>query len=281
MYGSFYGWYLKAQSDSNSLAVIPAVHKTGYGMYCTVQIITDKGAYGIKLPGELFKRHNQKICIGNNCFAPEGISLALDTPNLTVKGRLHFKGLHPLKYHIMGPFAVVPFMECRHMVFSMRHCVTGSVLINGEEYYFNNSPGYWEGDRGCSFPRQYIWTQCFLPKGSVMLSVADIPFAGIHFTGIIGVILWRGHEYRLATYLGARVLKLRNGVIRIVQNDMELKVELYNIGGSLLKAPQNGGMSRNIRENICCRAYYTFRKGGRIVFEIYAERASYEYEYPY
>ena len=27
-----------------------------------------------------------------------------------------------------------------------------------------------------------------------MLSVADIPMAGIRFTGIIGVVLWRGKE---------------------------------------------------------------------------------------
>lgn len=43
-----------------------------------------------------------------------------------------------------------------------------------------------------------------------MLSVADIPMAGIHFTGIIGAILWMGKEYRIATYLGARVVKIQN-----------------------------------------------------------------------
>ena len=42
-----------------------------------------------------------------------------------------------------------------------------------------------------------------------MLSVADIPIAGIHFTGIIGNILWEGKEYRLATYLGARLVHLK------------------------------------------------------------------------
>ena len=29
MSGSFYGWYLKCQSDTQTLAVIPAVHNAG------------------------------------------------------------------------------------------------------------------------------------------------------------------------------------------------------------------------------------------------------------
>ncbi|MGN0278947.1 MAG: hypothetical protein ACI4C4_06305 [Lachnospiraceae bacterium] len=56
-----------------------------------------------------------------------------------------------------------------------------------------------------------------------MLSVADIPMAGIHFTGVIGVILWYGKEYRLATYLGAKVVQIENEKIPIVQGDMELE----------------------------------------------------------
>ena len=54
-----------------------------------------------------------------------------------------------------------------------------------------------------------------------MLSAADIPIAGIHFTGIIGVVLWKGREYRIATYLGARAVKIENGTVRIVQGNLE------------------------------------------------------------
>lgn len=48
-----------------------------------------------------------------------------------------------------------------------------------------------------------------------MLSVADIPVMGLRFTGIIGVVLWRGKEYRLATYLGAKVVEHRDRKVRI------------------------------------------------------------------
>ena len=59
-----------------------------------------------------------------------------------------------------------------------------------------------------------------------MLSVADIPMAGIHFTGIIGVVLWRGKEYRIATYLGARVVKIQDKMVWVKQGSLELDVRL-------------------------------------------------------
>ena len=39
MYGSFYGWYLKCQSDTQTLAVIPAVHNARNKRTCSIQII--------------------------------------------------------------------------------------------------------------------------------------------------------------------------------------------------------------------------------------------------
>ncbi len=104
-------------------------------------------------------------------------------------------------------------------MWSMRHEVRGRVEVNGKLFDFSRGVGYWEGDRGRSFPKEYAWTQCLFKGGSLMLSVADIPMAKMHFTGIIGVVLWKGREYRLATYLGARVVVNRNGMLRIVQGD--------------------------------------------------------------
>ena len=113
-----------------------------------------------------------------------------------------------------------------------------------------------------------------------MLSVADIPIAGIHFTGVIGVILWHGKEYRLATYLGAKVVKIQNGNIRIVQGDMELEVCLLESVKCPLKAPVVGNMKRTIQEGAACRAWYRFCKNGSPVFQFETDKASFEYEYP-
>lgn len=163
----------------------------------------------------------------------------------------------------------------------MCHHVKGNIYINGQEYDFQNALGYWEGDKGRSFPKEYAWTQCIFPEGSLMLSVADIPLAGIHFTGIIGIVVWKGKEYRFATYLGARVMQKSNGRLWIVQGDLELEARLVETQKQPLMAPQNGNMMRTIHENVACRAFYRFRKKGHTLFAFETDRASFEFEYPF
>lgn len=279
MYGSFYGWYLKCQSDMQTLAVIPAVHNAKGKRTCSIQVITDYDAWTVTFAGDAFRRAGRNIFIGENWFGEKGIRLAIRTPQLTIRGKLDFGPLFPLKYDIMGPFALVPFMECRHSVWSMRHSVKGNAYINGQKYSFQNAWGYWEGDRGRSFPRKYIWTQCCFSGGSFMLSVADIPMAGIHFTGIIGVVLWKGKEYRIATYLGARAVQIQNRTVRVMQGSLELEARLLEKSEHSLKAPAKGDMVRTIHESASCRAFYRFRKENRTLFAFETDRASFEFEY--
>lgn len=281
MRDSFYGWYMKCQSDTQTLAVIPAIHQAGKKTTCSIQIISDDGVWAVSFPSQAFRQTNQTIYIGENRFSKDGIHFNMKTPKLTVKGRLRFGSLSPLKYDIMGPFALIPFMECRHSVWSMHHAVCGMISINEQIYSFQNGTGYWEGDRGRSFPKVYAWTQCFFKGVSLMLSVADIPFAGTHFTGIIGIVLWQNHEYRLATYLGAKAVKIESGILRIAQGDMELEAQLLKSADRPLMAPDNGCMTRTIHESASCEASYRFRKGGRILFAFKTSSASFEYEYPF
>lgn len=189
-----------------------------------------------------------------------------------------FGSLFPLKYDIMGPFSLLPFLECRHCVRSMKHSVSGKMFVNGQEYLFQDAIGYWEGDQGYSFPKEYAWTQCSFPGGALMLSVADVPIAGFHFRGIIGVVLWKGREYRLATYLGAKAVQVKEGKLWIVQGNLELEARLLEKVRCPLKAPDNGNMMRTIHENVACRAYYRFKKGEYTFFSFKTDRASFEYE---
>lgn len=280
MQESFYGWYMKCQSHTGTLAVIPAVHCARHQKTCSVQLITDDSAYTAWFPGKAFSRRGKNISIGDNHFSQRGMVLSVDKPGLSVKGRLRFGPLTPLRYDIMGPFALVPFMECRHHVWSMRHRVLGTVCVNGRNYSFQNETGYWEGDSGRSFPKEYVWTQCLFPQGSLMLAVAEIPVAGMHFTGIIGAVLWKGREYRLATYLGARLAAVRNGIVQIAQNDMRLEARLLKRAAQPLKAPVTGDMTRTIHESAACTAYYRFQKAGQTLFAFESPQASFEYEYP-
>lgn len=279
MYGYFYGWYLKCQSDEQTLAVIPAVHKTGQKRTCSIQIITDSNVWEAAFDIEVFRKQGRIISIGDNQFGEKGIQLAIHTPGLSAEGKVEFGPLSLLKYDIMGPFALVPFMECRHSIWSMRHLVQGNLCINGQKYSFQNARGYWEGDRGRAFPEKYIWTQCCFEGGSLVLSVADIPLAGIHFTGIIGVVLWQGKEYRFATYLGARVVQAAKGRVKIRQRNLELEARLLEARKRPLKAPMNGNMERIVHESVSCRACYHFSKGGNTLFSFETKLASFEYEY--
>lgn len=202
MRNCFSGWYFRCQSEQQTFAVIPSVHRANKSKFCAIQLITDTQSFHIPFPYPDFQKKDNQISISGNRFGQDGITLDIHTPELHAAGSVWFGTFTPIKYDIMGPFQYVPFMQCRHSVYSMRHSVNGALSINGTPYVFRSAVGYMEGDRGYSFPRQYVWTQCSFPAGSLMLSIADIPFGCFCFTGIIGIVLLHGKEYRLATYLG-------------------------------------------------------------------------------
>lgn len=278
----FCGWYFKCQSETQTLAVIPAIHRSKNEPSCSVQIITDDGAWPIALPYDQWQKDKDgfRIRIGENTFGEEGIQLHLHAPALSVKGDIRFGKLSRIRYDIMGPFQYVPFMQCRHSVLSMEHTVNGTLCVNGKDYRFHDAVGYIEGDRGYSFPKEYAWTQCSFPGGSLMLSVADIPWGPARFTGVIGVIRWQGQEYRLATYLGAKAVRIHKGEIVVRQGHTVLTVKLIERRPQALMAPVSGAMTRTIHESASCRASYCFRQNADTLFSFETPRASFEYEYP-
>ncbi len=275
----FCGWYYRCQSDTQTLAIIPSIHKAKGESYCNIQIITDSGAFHVPLPFSDFHKNRREIHMGKNRFDEDGISLDIQTPGLQASGSLRFGDFAPIDYDIMGPFQYLPFLQCRHSVFSMKHTVNGSLTVNGTCFSFTNATGYLEGDRGRSFPKAYAWTQCFFPEGSLMLSVADVPIGGLHITGIIGIVLLGGKEYRFATYLGAKAVKLQNGEVVIHQGKWIFTAKRLDKPGHPLQAPIGGAMRRTIYEHPSCRAYYRFEENGIAILELEAKNAAFEYEY--
>ncbi len=280
----FGGWYFKSQNKTQTLAVIVAEHIHGGKPSASIQVINDEGAWNIPFSAEEYhvEADGFTTTVGENKFGAEGLTLSIQTPDFCAFGKLTFGELTPLSYDVMGPFRFVPFMECRHAVKSLWHTVDGSVTVNGVEYRFEGDNGYIEGDRGRSFPSEYLWTHCnFGEEGhdSLMLSVADIPFGLFHFTGLLCTIWHGGREYRLATYLGARATYLGNNTAVVRQGDAELVVKLIEKQAHPLYAPANGAMTRTIRESASCRAFYRFRKDGKTLFSFLSDRASFEYEY--
>ena len=275
----FYGYYYKCQSETQTIALIAATHGVGEDRTCSLQVITDDGAWVAEFPKEDYFQKGSLIKIGKNRLSRNGIRVDVNTEDLQISGELKFGPITQLRYDIMGPFSLIPCMECRHMVGSMEHTVDGTLTVNGETFTFENAKGYWEGDTGRSFPKEYLWTQSSFHGGSLMLSVADIPFGLFDFTGIIGVINYNGKEYRFATYLGARPVMIKDRKVKIKQGCMEFEAGLIEDNARALNAPVSGSMIRTIHESASCRAYYRFRIKGKTVFAFKTDKASFEYEY--
>ncbi len=275
----FCGWYYRCRSDHQTLAIIPSVHKTKEHSFSMIQLITDTNSFHAQFPYEDFQKNGDEIRIGNNCFGNSGLTLDIHAPGFCAEGAVCFGGFTPLRYDIMGPFRYIPFMQCRHSVYSMSHTVQGEIRVNGIPYVFRNAVGYLEGDRGRSFPKEYIWTQCSFPEGALMLSVAEIPLGRLHFTGVIGVVLLHGKEYRLATYLGAKAVKMKDGEVVVRQGQFCLAVKQLGSAGHPLRAPVGGAMIRTIHEHPSCKVYYRFTHKSVTLLELEAPNAAFEYEY--
>ncbi|RDB64399.1 stress response protein nst1 [Gordonibacter sp. 28C] len=259
------GWYMKQQQGDDVLAVIPGRAQDE----AFIQVVTASGARYVPYALEDFRlTKNRSMRVGRSLFSPRGMMLDVDAPGIRLSGRLLYRELAPLRSDIMGPFALLP-METKHTVFSMRHRVDGQVELDGRMLRFDKGKGYMEGDRGHSFPRGYTWIQScdFDCAASVMLALAEIPLAGVCFTGCIGVVWIAGTEHRFATYRGVRIVEANDALVEVRQGDMSLRVELPKAEGHRLQAPAQGSMERPIRESPAVPARFRFVKGGRTLLE--------------
>lgn len=258
----FEGTYYKHQKGSDTLCIIAGSSNSEK----FIQVITKDFSAQVSLTD-------------GNIFTHRGIKLNIDTPQLSLRGKIRYRKLSPIKYDIMGPFSLFP-MECRHGVISMYHLLEGKVKLNGQVIDFTGGIGYMEKDSGRSFPSSYVWVHAndFSEKCSIMASVAEIPFCGLHFRGCICVIQYKDKEYRLATYLGVRVVLCRPDRIVLKQGRYRLDIRIKGDNALKLSAPKNGEMTRTILESASCNAEFIFYKGKKQVFHLFSKQASFEYE---
>ena len=270
----FEGFYYKHQKNGRTLCVIAGRAKD----HAFIQAITDDGAFIVQYPLLAYTAAESVTRIGACTFGPDGITLSIQRPELTLAGRIDYSGLTPLPSDIMGPFRFLP-MQCRHRIVSLRHSLSGGVRIGGEYLDFSGGIGYIEGDSGRSFPRSYTWVHCGdLPKDStVTLAIADIPVAGLHFKGCIAVVGISGRQYRLATYGGVKIVRHTENEIILRQKSWRLMVNMDGRPGHKLLAPLRGRMTREIYECVACRGRFRFYEGGALLLDAFSERASFEH----
>ena len=161
----------------------------------------------------------------------------------------------------------------------MSHDLSGYLDINDKHFDFTNGTGYIEKDSGCSFPKRYAWVHSndFNEKCSITAAVADIPFLGFHFEGLICVVHYKEKEYRIATYNGGKVLECNKDKIVFANKSFRLEVCIQNHKSHALYSPIKGKMSGIIKESPSCRARFKFFEYGRLVFDMESSKASCEF----
>ena len=129
----FEGWYFKQQNGRDTVALIPAFHRDESGKpSASLQILTDtesdSDSFCLDFPPEAFCADRRKLLVrtGNCIFSERGCRLDGKDSDFEIHGDLEYSPFFRPKYDIMGPFRFVPFMECRHSVFSLVHRVNGT-----------------------------------------------------------------------------------------------------------------------------------------------------------
>lgn len=279
--GYFEGWYLKQEKGERAAAFIPSFHRAPDGSWsASIQAVTNERSFSFVYGAEECRYCAKPFAlrVGENYFGEKGIRVKLqgrqeDGTEASIEGRFRFGPFAGLRYDIMGPFRLLPFLQCNHGVLSMFHRVEGSLTVNGRREDYNGGRGYVEKDWGTSFPETYFWCQSSWEEDgacSVMVSAADIPLGKRHFPGCIAFVWHRGREYRLATYLGASICRCGEKEIVLEQGKYRLCVRVLGEkteAGSSLRAPENGSMGQTIREKAVCRVQCLFYRKGQLLFD--------------
>ena len=299
MYNDYFeGHYFKHQKGGSSIAFIPGICNENAFIQVVLKDISYKFLYPIEQYVSKRSKDDQNVMlkVGHCKFSQKGIKIDIrkkdvEGKSIKIRGLIKYKDLTPIKYDIMGIFQYFP-MECRHGIISMHHKLEGYIDINDEKIDFTRGNGYIEKDSGTSFPKKYLWVHCSDfnhlnisdRKCSIFVSIADIPFMGFNFKGCICVVYYKNREYRLATYLGAKIVRYDDEVVILKQGiyRLELRPGINHIRksgkrGQNLLAPEKGKMTRTVFENIACYAKFRFFRKDQLLFDLESDHASIEY----
>jgi len=241
----FFGKYYKfvCHDDGFCFAMIVANSNEGR----SIQIITPDGAHYIHDPTRVLIYNEHEVFFD------------IEQDDITLNGSIKMYDFNPLKRHVMGPFHYIPFMECKHNIYSMFHALNGEITYNRQTISFKDGHGYIEGDKGVNFPSRYVWYNSSLPNAAVTFAIANIPFKLFRFTGVLGFIKTQDKEYYLSTYNFVKVIRNSENYVELKKRGYTLTVEIEYKEGEKLKAPVKGNMTRYIKENVSIKSKYTLK----------------------
>mmetsp|Transcript_93646 Transcript_93646/g.267992 ORF Transcript_93646/g.267992 Transcript_93646/m.267992 type:complete len:421 (+) Transcript_93646:198-1460(+) len=289
--GFFEGWYFKFHTaDGETVVAIPGIifAKGGGGfsfVMCAVPSATE--------PAQRYALHKYKLADfrhsaspntgewrimigpdGENSFGHDGFTLDLKSGGQSVKGRVELASTTPYPAtlalpDVMGWFAYLPAMECRHGVVSLHSKLKGGLELNGGAITsFDGGLGYVEKDWGSQFPRTWVWLQSshFVDpdtkapvQATLMLSIASIPWPSekrelTRFRGFLGCLYAPQHGglYPFGTPTGATVESLvvsdNNSNVEVTLRSARFRLVVTASGNRdeavLLHGPTPGGEFR-------------------------------------
>jgi hypothetical protein len=220
-----------------------------------------------------------EVRIAENRFSLTGLHLRLADAEGSIDADLDYGPTVPPRRSlwrpgVMGSYSFVPYMECYHGIASLDHRVDGRVNLRpaGQPesgLVFSDGRGYIEKDWGTSMPQSWVWVQsnnfeAVQGPASLFFSLARVPWRGKAFNGFISILYVGGHEYRFATYTGARLdlLEQEGATLRILLSDRVFKMEILirrSREGSLA-APVDGAMDRRIAESADSRVRVVLKR---------------------
>ncbi|MFT9056463.1 MAG: tocopherol cyclase family protein [Ethanoligenens sp.] len=254
----FEGWYFRLQNGSHSISLIPGICLNPQP-HAYLQILNgEKGASSYQeYPFSAFRFRQDRfaISIGENHFS--STSIHLREPQL--HGDISFTNRVPFCAHrlntgMMGPFAFVPWLQCRHGVVTIRSTLAGALTDDTGTMDFTGGIGYVEKDWGTAFPQPYLWTQAHFGLSTFMLCLARVPLPGGALTGILAFLYTGQKRYLFSTYTGTRlstICRTEDGAWHLIFRTPfhRLFLRLITHKGLTLRAPGTQGMNREIQED--------------------------------
>lgn len=274
----FEGWYFKLAHPEHPLAVIPGVFRglDSAGDMSFVQVLYGPGnaSVFIPFPFSAFSSDENRfdVAVGENRFSMDGMRLRLEKDGFSLRGEAAFSRHRFPKGTAMGPFAYLPKMQCSHGVLSLGHAVDGTLFLSGTKLDAQGSCGYIEKDWGSAFPPSWMWLQGNSPGQNgedvaFTCSVARVPYGPFRFTGHVAVLSVGDRQYRMATYNGSRIARLRadghSAGLVLRRGALTLSVAARSQSFGTLAAPTRTGMDRTIGESLDAALELTLIKGGR------------------
>lgn len=273
MKGYFEGWYYKLvdKSEQTIMAMIPGISfdKEGENHHCFIQFLDNSGMtsryFHYDIERFSFSQDKAEVRIGDSFFSPTMMELNIKDDLHSIKGALYFHDLKPWPITLFSPgamgwYAFVPLLECYHGVLSFDHLIEGQLQVNGKVTDFSGGRGYTEKDWGKSFPSYHIWMQTnhFDRVGiSLMVSVANVPWLGKSFNGLLAGLWHEDKLYRLTTYTGAKITAFyydqERLALDIESRKYHMEIEVPYQKGVELWVPVIGDMKGRLSESLTAK----------------------------